>query len=30
MKIVFYGDSITDMNRIRDHEDGSVYSYGVG
>ncbi|MBE5747122.1 MAG: lysophospholipase [Clostridiales bacterium] len=30
MKIVFYGDSITDMNRIRDHADGSVYSYGVG
>jgi lysophospholipase L1-like esterase len=30
MKILFYGDSITDMNRIRDHEDGSVYSYGVG
>ena len=30
MKILFYGDSITDMNRFRDHEDGSVYSYGVG
>ena len=30
MKILFYGDSITDMNRIRDHEDGTVYSYGVG
>ena len=30
MKILFYGDSITDMNRMRDHEDGSVYSYGVG
>lgn len=30
MKIVFYGDSITDMNRIRDHEDGTVYAYGVG
>ena len=30
MKILFYGDSITDMNRFRDHEDGTVYSYGVG
>lgn len=30
MKIVFYGDSITDMNRNRDDADGSVYSYGVG
>ena len=30
MKIIFYGDSITDMNRIREHEDGTVYSYGVG
>lgn len=30
MKILFFGDSITDMNRLRDHEDGTVYSYGVG
>lgn len=30
MKIVFYGDSITDMNRHRDDADGTVYSYGVG
>ncbi|MBQ9714467.1 MAG: SGNH/GDSL hydrolase family protein [Clostridia bacterium] len=30
MKIVFYGDSITDMGRNRDDADGSVYSYGVG
>ena len=30
MKIVFFGDSITDMNRQRESEDGSVYSYGVG
>jgi lysophospholipase L1-like esterase len=30
MKIVFYGDSITDMNRNRDDADGSVFSYGVG
>ncbi len=30
MKIVFYGDSITDMNRARDQADGSVFSYGVG
>ena len=30
MKILFFGDSITDMNRFRDHEDGTVYSYGVG
>ena len=30
MKIIFFGDSITDMNRFRDHADGTVYSYGVG
>lgn len=30
MKILFYGDSITDMNRNREDADGSVYSYGVG
>lgn len=30
MKIVFFGDSITDMCRHRDDADGSVFSYGVG
>ena len=30
MKILFFGDSITDMGRHRDSADGSVYSYGVG
>lgn len=30
MKILFYGDSITDMHRERDAENGSVFSYGVG
>ncbi len=30
MKILFYGDSITDMNRHREDADGTVYSYGVG
>lgn len=29
-KIVFFGDSITDMNRNRDDADGTVFSYGVG
>ncbi len=30
MKVLFFGDSITDMNRFRDREDGTIYSYGVG
>lgn len=30
MKILFYGDSITDMNRNREAADGDVFSYGVG
>lgn len=30
MKILFFGDSITDMSRSRTAEDGSVFSYGVG
>ena len=30
MKIVFFGDSITDMCRHREDADGTVYSYGVG
>ena len=30
MKIVFFGDSITDMGRHRESEIGSVFSYGVG
>lgn len=29
MKIVFYGDSITDMGRSREY-DGKAYGYGVG
>ena len=31
MKILFYGDSITDMNRWREYNDSTdVYAYGVG
>lgn len=30
MKILFFGDSITDMGRKRDVEDGHVRSYGDG
>lgn len=30
MKIVFFGDSITDMSRRRDVENGNVQSYGDG
>lgn len=30
MKIVLFGDSITDMNRVRTADDESVTSYGVG
>ena len=30
MKILFFGDSITDMGRRKDVENGSVYSYGSG
>ena len=30
MKIVFFGDSITDMGRYRDHPDGDVFSFGNG
>ena len=30
MKILFYGDSITDMGRNRNDAPGTVYSYGVG
>ena len=30
MKILFYGDSITDMGRDRNCEVGAVSSYGVG
>ncbi|MBQ7340489.1 MAG: SGNH/GDSL hydrolase family protein [Clostridia bacterium] len=30
MKILFFGDSITDMRRERTVEDNSVFSYGVG
>ena len=30
MKIVFFGDSITDMGRNRDENAAEVYTYGVG
>ena len=30
MKILFYGDSITDMGRNRESEIGSVFSFGAG
>lgn len=30
MKILFFGDSITDMNRNREVKNGSVFSYGAG
>jgi lysophospholipase L1-like esterase len=30
MKLVFFGDSITDMGRNRTVEDGNVHSYGDG
>lgn len=30
MKILFYGDSITDMGRARDCKLGDVWSYGAG
>lgn len=30
MKILFYGDSITDMGRNRDVESGSIWSFGAG
>ena len=30
MKILFYGDSITDMIRIRDYADGYPYALGTG
>ena len=30
MKILFFGDSITDMNRNRNVEDGCIWSYGNG
>ncbi|MBE7087111.1 MAG: lysophospholipase [Clostridiales bacterium] len=30
MKIVFYGDSITDMGRHREQEIGNVFSFGQG
>ena len=30
MKILFLGDSITDMGRYKDHADGDVFSLGIG
>lgn len=30
MKILFYGDSITDMGRNRDNPDHAAFGYGVG
>ena len=30
MNIIFYGDSITDMGRYRDHADGDVFTFGNG
>lgn len=30
MRILFYGDSITDMGRYREHADDSVFSFGQG
>lgn len=30
MKILFFGDSITDMNRNRLQPDGGIYTYGSG
>ncbi len=30
MKLVFFGDSITDMSRNRETADGNVHSYGKG
>ena len=30
MKILFYGDSITDMGRNREVDVGNIFSYGAG
>ena len=30
MKILFYGDSITDMNRFREIQDHKAFGYGMG